>query len=225
MSQKAKVISATALMILFILFLILIKTVDVAPIGPNGSEVGFSTLNGAVHDAIGIHMGWYKLTQVFGILAILTVAAFAVLGVLQLIVRKSLFKVDALILTAGVLYAMMFVLYVLFEKAAVNFRPIIMPGETELEASFPSSHTMLICTVMGSAIILLKKYVKNPALLLGLRALCIIVITLTVIGRFVSGVHWMTDIIGGVLLSLALLAWFHAGLKWIRKLTRRFARK
>ncbi len=224
MKQRTKLIAACALTLLFILFLILVKTVDVAPIGPNETEVGFSALNGTVRDGIGVHMGWYKLTEVLGILAILVAAAFGAIGLLQWITRKNLFKVDAAILTAGVLYVVVILLYVLFEKAIVNYRPIIMPGETEPEASFPSSHTMLTCVVMGSAMALLKKYIQNPVLLLGLRAVCTVILLLTVIGRLVSGVHWLTDILGGVILSAALLMWFFYGLKPMKKFTKQLTK-
>lgn len=224
MKQRTKLVAACALTLLFLLFLVLVKTVDVAAIGPNETTVGFSALNGAVRDGIGVHMGWYKLTEVLGILAILVAAAFGVLGLLQLITRKSLFKVDAQILTAGVLYLVVILLYVLFEKAIVNYRPIIMPGETEPEASFPSSHTMLTFVVMGSVTVLLKKYIQNPTLLFVLRTVCGVILVLTVIGRLVSGVHWLTDILGGVILSAALLMWFSYGLKPMKKLTKQMTK-
>lgn len=221
MTYKKRMILAGILTGLFLLFLILARTVDVAPIGPNGTEVGFSKLNGAVHSGIGVHLGWYRLTEVLGIVAILAAGGLALFGLLQWIKRKKLYKVDAEILTAGILFAVTILLYAFFEKAVVNYRPIIMPEETEPEASFPSSHTVLIIAVMGSIMIISRKYAPNPLIRIGVCAFCALVILLTVIGRLVSGMHWLTDIIGGILLGLALLAWFRVGLRQMKRLLKR----
>ena len=105
-------------------------------------------------------------------------------------------------------YVLVIGCYVLFELVVINYRPVIMPGVEGVEASFPSSHTMLICSVMGSTAMVLKKYVKRDALRMGLQVGCVIVAVITVAGRLLSGVHWVTDILGGVLLSCALLALF-----------------
>ncbi len=212
MQQKGKYAIAGILTLLSVLFLVFVKTVDVAAIGPLETSVGFSHLNGAVADHIGLNMTWYKITQFLGYFAILVAGLFAVLGLLQLIRRRNLFKVDTQILAAGVLYAAVILLYVLFEKAVVNYRPVLMPNETDPEASFPSSHTMLTIVVMGSAMILLKKYIRNAPALLAVRIVCALILLVTVIGRLLSGVHWLTDIIGGIVISAALLAWFELAL-------------
>ena len=84
-----------------------------------------------------------------------------------------------------------------------------MPGETAPEASFPSSHTMLIMTVMIAVMIVSDKYFGN---LFGafIRVLCFLTVLVTVGGRLWCGVHWFTDIIGGILLSATLLFLFAA---------------
>ena len=135
-------------------------------------------------------------------------AAFAVMGFVQLIKRKSLLKVDKEILALGILYIAIIGLYVLFEQVIVNYRPIIMPGCTKPEASFPSSHTMLVYTIMGSTALILGKYVKNDKLCRAMQTVCVIIIAVTVIGRLISGVHWFTDILGALLISTTLLALF-----------------
>lgn len=222
MTSRNRMIFAGILTALFLLFLILVKTVDVAPIGPNGTEVGFSKMNEAARSSSGVRLGWYRLTEVFGILAILMAAGLGVIGLLQWITKKKLYKVDAEILTAGLLFLVTILLYVFFEKVVINYRPVIMPGETEPEASFPSSHTVLIIAVMGCVMIISKKYAPVPAARIGICSFCAAVILLTVIGRLVSGVHWITDIIGGILLGGALLAWFRVGLTRMRRLLKRF---
>ena len=184
----------------------LVRFVDVAPIGPEGTSIGLSTLNLAAFQAFGVSMSWYKITTVLGIVAILTAGLFALLGLIQLIRRKSLLKVDRELLVLAGLYVVVVILYVLFDKIAVNYRPMILPDEQQPEASFPSSHTMLVCVVMGSALSLLPKYVKIPVVRTALTVVCCVVIGLTVAGRLLSGVHWFTDIIGGVLISITLLS-------------------
>lgn len=206
--------------VLFILLIVLVKTVDVAAIGPAGTSIGLSKINGAVAGFFGTNMFWYKLTEVFGILAILTALCFALFGGLQMILRKSLVKVDKELFSLAGLYAVVVGLYVFFEKVIINYRPVIMPDETEPAASFPSSHTMLICVIMGSTMILsgkyLKRYIESETVRNTIKAVCGFIIVLTVFGRLACGVHWFTDILGGVLISIALLAAFAGVIDMIR---------
>lgn len=189
-----------------IILILLIRFVDVAPIGPQGTSIGLSHLNQFVFELFGVHLLWYDITDWLGIAAILTAFVFAVAGIIQLIKRKSLLKVDREILTLGGLYLIVIGLYLLFENVIVNYRPIIMPDNTRPEASFPSSHTMIVCVIMGSAAMLIGKYIKNKTLCRILRAVCYVIIGVTVVGRLIAGVHWLTDIIGGILISVTLLA-------------------
>lgn len=187
------------------LLIALICLVDVAPIGAEGTKVGLSHLNQFVFGLFGVNMLWYHITDWLGIAAILTAFLFTVIGITQLIKRRSILKVDKEILALGGLYSIVIGLYVLFENVVLNYRPIIMPDSTHPEASFPSSHTMLVCVIMGSAMFLIGKYVKRIKLCRALQMICAVVIGITVIGRLISGVHWFTDIIGGVLISISLL--------------------
>ena len=188
----------------FIIFTILVKVIDVQPVGAEGSLIGFAGLNTAVFSLLGTNHFCYLATQLFGVLAILVAAVFAVLGFVQLLKRKSLLKVDREILMVGIVYALVIILYLLFEKLAINYRPLIL--DEGLEASYPSTHTMLILTILGTAIPLAGKYIKNPKAALAVKLVCILIMWLTVIFRLVSGVHWFTDIIGGVLISLCLIS-------------------
>ena len=182
---------------------------DVAPIGPEGTEVGFSSFNQFVHDWTGVNMIWYTVTEFLGYAAIGVCALFALAGFVQMIKRRSLLKVDKEILALGGLFIAVIGCYVFFEKYIVNYRPVIMPGETAPEASFPSSHTMLIMTVMIAVMIISDKYFEKGAGTL-VRVVCFLVTLVTVAGRLYCGVHWCTDIIGGILLSTTLLLLFSA---------------
>ena len=196
------------------LLIVLIKAVDVAAVGPEGTEIGLSKLNVAIHDLFGENLGWYKVTNILGYLAILIALCFAAIGGLQLIYRRSILKVDKEILLLGALYVVTVLFYIFFEKVIVNYRPILMPDGQGPEASFPSSHTMLSCVILGSALQLLKKYVhKNKTIQLVLTVIFAVMLALIVAGRLISGVHWFTDIIGGLLLSIALLNAYEGLLK------------
>ena len=190
----------------FIIFTILVKVIDVQALGAQGSLIGFASLNLSVNQLLGTNHFCYLITQLFGLLAIFLAAVFAVMGFVQLIKRKSLLKVDHEILMVGIVYAIVIILYVLFEKLAINYRPVVL--EDGLEASYPSTHTMLILTILGTALPLAGKYISNPKVALAVKLLCIAVMWLTVVCRLLSGVHWFTDIVGGVLISLCLISLF-----------------
>lgn len=204
-----KVIGAIITGALFAGLIVMLGKYDVAPIGPQGTEIGFSHINQTVHDLTGVNMLWYDITDYIGYGAILICALFALAGFIQMIKRRSLLKVDREILALGGLFAAVIACYVFFEKFIINYRPIIMPGETAPEASFPSSHTMLVVTVMIAVMIVSDKYFGD---LFGplVRILCFLTALGTIAGRLYCGVHWLTDIIGGILLSATLLLLFAA---------------
>lgn len=205
--------------LLVMILIVLVRFVDVRPIGPEGTSIGLSRLNGFFFRLSGVNILWYHITDWLGVAAILVAFLFAMAGFVQLIKRRSILKVDREILALGGLYIVVIGLYVLFEIMIVNYRPIIMPDGTHPEASFPSSHTMLVCVIMGSAIMLIGKYVKEKRICRVLRGICAAIIGMTVIGRLIAGVHWFTDIVGGVLISIFLLSLFSEVLKRTRRNT------
>ena len=217
MKSKFSFISAAVSGALTVLLIILLRYVDAAPIGPDGTTVGLSHINGFVFNLFGVHIIWYHITDWLGVIAVLTAFVFAAAGLVQLIKRRSLFKVDKEILLLGGLYLAVTGLYILFERVIVNYRPVIMPGATRPEASFPSSHTMIVCVIMGSAAMLTGKYIKRRIPRTVLSSLCADIIGVTVLGRLVSGVHWFTDIIGGLFISVTLLSLYFGGIKMIKK--------
>ena len=205
--------------LLVMLLIVLVRFVDVRPIGPEGTSIGLSRLNSFFFRLSGVNILWYHITDWLGVAAILVAFLFAMAGFVQLIKRRSILKVDREILALGGLYIVVIGLYVLFEIVIVNYRPIIMPDGIHPEASFPSSHTMLVCVIMGSAIMLIGKYVKEKQLCRVLRGFYAAIIGITVIGRLIAGVHWFTDIVGGILISIFLLSLFSEVLKRTRRNT------
>ncbi len=196
-------------LIVFALFTAAVKLVDVEKAGPLESEIGFAKLNTAVSDRIGYHPALFEAAQVLGYLAILLCIFFGAVGFFQMIGRRSIVKVDAEILSLGIFYLSVIFFYVLFEFLKVNYRPVLIDGE--LEASFPSSHTMLGLSVFGTAIPVVGHYFgKRPILKRILGAILAFLAVSTVLTRFLSGTHWLTDIVGSLLLTAALTEFFTA---------------
>lgn len=214
MKNKGKFLMLGISGALFALLIVLLCCVDVEPVGAAGTSVGLSHMNRFVFELTGVNMVWYNITDWLGLAAIFAAFLFAATGLVQVIKRRSILKVDKEILALGGLYILVIGIYVLFENVIVNYRPIIMPGCSNPEASFPSSHTMLVCVIMGSTIIIIGKYIKKKSLCMVIRGICAAVIAVTVVGRLVSGVHWFTDILGGLLISTFLLALYSALITW-----------
>lgn len=209
-------ITGVSLFVAFLAFTILVKFVDIAAVGPLGSKVGFSKINDAIFGAIGTSETWYHISEIFGILALIVAGVFVIVGLIQLIRRKSLKLVDNHILTLGVFYVVVAIAYLIFEVVVINKRPVLVGGE--LEASYPSSHTMLSICILSSAIIEFHKFFNGKKKqLIALDVISIVIMLVVVIGRLLSGMHWFTDIIGGILISLALVFIFHGVLKLIEK--------
>ena len=197
-----------SLFAVFVLWTVLVCFVDVRAIGPQESSVGFATLNGYIHDLTGVNMRLYVITDWLGLVPIGVAFGFAVLGLVQWIKRKSLLKVDRSILTLGGFYIVVMVAYILFEIVVINYRPTLIGGY--LEASYPSSTTMLVMCVMPTAMMQFSKRIKNDLFRRCVMLIIIAFIVFMVIGRLVSGVHWITDIIGGALFSTSIVLIYYS---------------
>ena len=201
-------IIGTFMLVLFVVWTVLVKIVDVEPIGPNDSSVGFATINRFVHELLGVHMALYDITDWLSIIPLLFIFAFAVLGVVQLVKRKSIFKVDNSILILGGFYAVVMAVFVLFEFLAVNYRPVLINGV--LEASYPSSTTLLVMCVLPTAAMQLKSRIKNQMCGNAVAVFLYIFTVFMVTARLISGVHWFTDIIGGAVFSAGLVMIYYS---------------
>lgn len=211
-SAKRDFKKPVVMLLVTILFSVLTYVVDRKPIGYDGTSVGFSSINGLFAGNFGYNPVMDTLSDIAMYLSFLVVAAFAFIGVMQLIKGKSLSKVDKAIIGLGILYVIVAVLYVAFDKIPINYRPILPPGDTEIETSFPSTHTLVICTVLGSGIVAAKRLFKNEMTVRVLKIAFIAIMAIGVCARIFAGVHWLTDIVAGLLFSVTLVSLYTA---WI----------
>ena len=201
--KKKKFYIALGFLGVFVLWNIAVSLIDVQAIGPHGSAVGFATLNRFVHGLTGVHMQLYTITDWLGLVPVAFGFGFALLGLVQWIKRRSLWEVDRSILILGLFYIATLAAYLFFESYVVNYRPVLIEGY--LEASYPSSTTLLVLCVMPTAILQLRERIKKRAFCKVATIIIKAFIVFMVVGRLVSGVHWLTDIIGGILLSAGLV--------------------
>lgn len=208
--RKAKRIVSVGILLLaaFAVWTFLIQTVDVQQIGPRQSAVGFATVNGWFHRLTNVHWMLYTLTDWLGLVPIVVCLLFACVGLAQLVQRRSLLKVDLDILLLGVYYVLVIFAYLLFEMVPLNYRPVLIEGI--LEASYPSSTTLLVLSVMPTLHFQAERRLKNSALRRCIRVLTVLFSVFMVVGRLLSGVHWLTDIVGAILLSGGLFLLYEA---------------
>lgn len=205
MKNKKNIFLCISLTLISVFYTFLVKNVDVNNIGPKNTNVGFSTLNNAFKNLIGSDMRIYKITEIFGLLVFVICLFYGMIGIYQLIKRKSIKKVDKEIILIGIFYVVVLFVYILFEKLEINYRPILIDGK--LEASYPSSHTMLALCVCTSSLILSKKYINKKYINIT-NIITLILLFGVFIGRIMSGVHWISDIIGGIIISFTLIMYY-----------------
>ena len=201
--DRKKFYMAVGLLAVFVLWTVMIQRIDVAPIGPRESIVGFAALNGFFHNLTGVHMTLYVITDWLGLVPVAFGMGFGAIGLVQWIRRKHIKRVDFSILALGGFYIVVMAAYLFFESYVVNYRPVLI--NDYLEASYPSSTTLLVMCVMPTAAMQLNGRIKHP----GFKKCVVLLIALftgfMVVGRLISGVHWTTDIIGAALLSTGLI--------------------
>ena len=198
---------AVGFLMAFALWTLLLGVVDVQPIGPNDTKVGFATINGFLHRMTGVNMAIYTVTDWLGLVPVAIGFGFAALGLAQWIRRKSIRKVDFDLWVLGGFYLLMLAVYLLFESVVINYRPILIHGF--LEVSYPSSTTLLVLCVMPTTMLQLYRRLHRRPLYI-LQAIIVSFMLFMVIGRLLAGVHWLTDIIGGVLLAGGMVLLYDA---------------
>lgn len=201
---KSVLWTGSIFLFLFAVWTVLIQTIDVQKVGETKTEVGFAAFNSWFHQLTGVHMLIYTITDWLGLVPIFICLVFGGMGFAQMINRKSLLKVDLDIILLGIYYVVVILGYLIFEMIPINFRPIFIEGC--LEASYPSSTTLLVLSVTPTLIFQVGCRVKEARIREGINIAAMFFSLFMVIGRLLSGVHWFTDIVGAVLLSKGLFS-------------------
>ena len=186
----------------FVLWTILVVTVDVRPEGVNQTNIGLSDLNTWFHSVTGVHMSLYTITDWAGLVPVFVCFVFGFVGLTQMIKRRSFKKVDSDIIFLGVYYVLVIACYLIFESVTINYRPVLIDGN--MESSYPSSTTLLVLCVMPTLVFQSERRFIKTALKNIIKIFCMIFSVFMVVGRLVSGVHWLTDIVGSLFLSAGL---------------------
>ena len=206
--QRNSLFAALWSLAAFTIWTVALRFVDVQAIGPRDSSVGFATVNGFIHNLTGVRMTLYTITDWLGLVPVAFGFGFAILGLVQWIRRKQIWKVDRDILVLGGFYILVLATYLLFETVVINYRPVLIAGF--LEVSYPSSTTLLVLTVMPTAKLQLRSRIQHPLLRTAVCTAISLVWIFMIVGRLISGVHWFSDIIGGIFLGAGLTQLYKA---------------
>ena len=201
-SRGSGIWTGIILLALFAVWTVLIQYVDVQIAGESQTELGFATVNTRFHDLTGVHMEIYDLTDMLHLVPLAVCACFGILGLVQMIRRKGMSKVDKDILLLGVYYILVILAYLLFDALHINYRPVLIEGKAE--PSYPSSTTLLVLSVMPTLVYQANRRLPNVGLRITVIVLAVLFSAFMVIGRIVYGVHWLTDFPGAIFLSAGL---------------------
>ena len=201
--------------LLYVFWTSLVINIDVG-IAPNTfTEIGLSTLNLWFHEMTGVHLELYVITDWLRLVPVGVCLVFGLMGLYQLISRRSLLKVDQDLIVLGIYYVIVIVCYVIFEMVPVNYRPILIEGR--LEASYPSSTTLLVLCVMPTLIFQCRRRIHHFMLIRTIERIAGLFSVMMVVCRLVSGVHWISDIVGACLLSYSLYSLYSAAVEYCDK--------
>lgn len=173
-------------------------------------------MNDAIFDFFGTNKTFDRISDILLVVMLAIVAGFALSGLAQLIKRKKFKKVDSEIVSMIPSLLLLVAIYFLFDKVWVlNYRPILVNGVAE--ASFPSTHTLIAVTVLGMTMMSLPRYIKNRKQRILIDVLALIAMAAMAFLRVASGMHWMTDVLGGIVFGIDLVLVYGGALRVIKE--------
>lgn len=203
---RRDLVAGMALLAAFVLWMALVQLVDMQPVGQNGTLVGLAAFNVWFHGLTGVHMALYAITDWLSLVPVAVCLGFGTMGATQLVMRRSLFAVDPDLLLRGVYYVLIAAAYLVFEAFPINYRPTPIDGV--MEASYPSSTTLLVLGVMPTLAYQIARRSKGIQAKVAVAAFVAAFSAFMVAGRLFSGVHWATDIVGSILLAAGLFTMY-----------------
>lgn len=207
-SSRNAAIAAVVCLLLSAAATAAVLMLDVRPIGVQGTSVGLASLNWSVWSALGANGLCDTLSDGILMLSLLAVLAFGIVGVKQLVQRRSIAKVDRTLWLLLGLYVVMLVAYVGCDMLAVNYAPQLFDGR--LKPSFPSSHVLCAVAVAVSSAYAVRYLFPSKTLHTAVTVLAIVVVAAMVLTRMASGAHWCSDILCGLLYGVTLAFAFGA---------------
>lgn len=202
-------LNSIILFVAFIAYTITASRVDVGPIGPNESKVGLSTINHFFIVVFPWNELFHNISTVLGYIIIAMAFGFFIYTIIDIVKKKSLKKADAGLIALMVYFALIVGIYILFDKVLIiNYRPVIL--NVVLEPSYPSTHTFMAIAIMLALKTQFEYKIKDEDNKWFATTFCMAIIVATIFTRMVAGVHWFTDIIGGILLGSALASLYNA---------------
>lgn len=199
-------LAALILTAVFVVLTITVKYVDQKNIG--SQVIGWATINLWWRDIIGVRNFWQIASHIFAAITLIILVMFLVWQAIALLRRKSFRTMPRHWWFFDLTLIALALCYIVFQIMVINFRPLLIDGVAEL--SYPSSHVLLLATLWPVFILTLSREVKSRPWLRVASVIGIIVMTVGIIARLLSGYHWFTDIIGGIMLGAVLTCWYQA---------------
>lgn len=195
---------AGILTVLFVAFTVAVKWLDVQVDGAH--EIGWASVNFWWRDLIGVSDVWRVVSDVAAVLTLLTLVGVIVWQVVALVRARGIHRATRHWLVLDGALGALRLCYLLFEFVVINYRPILIDGVAE--ASYPSSHVLLFATVCPLLMLTFWREIKSRPWRAGIVTLGVVLMLIGMVARALSGYHWLTDVLGGVLLGAVLVAWY-----------------
>ena len=181
---------------LLLIFLIVLFILDLTLVISGNTEVFDNTIYLLVRNFNNVYFdNFFKFITMFG--------NPKVVIIILLILNILLSRKDALI--CDILSITSVITNFIIKNLVMRDRPNVLRLIKQGGYSFPSGHAMISIMLYGYLFYLVHKRITNKKLKFLLQFFIIIFIFLLCISRIYVGVHYATDIIGGVLLGLFLL--------------------
>lgn len=210
MSETKKGLCITIVsLVLFNILMILLCFVNVKEVEPFG-KIGLYGFNNTYR-----HDYNKTLDIISDVLLYLSIAAFvaAVVYFAYGLIKNKFKKVDYRLLVYFIITVCVVITYLIFDHVVkLNNRPNIIDGE--LEGSFPSTHVLMATYLLLPLTTLFfkegrEKDTKKIDLDTIVTTIAFVIIGAMFVLRLWSGMHWMTDCIGGVLLGVFYFGFYY----------------